>query len=264
MTAYPYAIEILLTLMVGACAGSFVTMASHRLPHGKDIVFKSSHCPHCETTLGLGDLVPIFSWVFLRGRCRYCGAVISPRYPLIEVATACMFLLVYLRFGITEDALIVALLAVLLMILVVIDLEYLIIPDGLQIALFLLGFAYRLFLEPSWEAGVIGGTTGLALGLALHYGYLYFRKLDALGMGDVKFFLVAGWWLGPGALVVMLAMAGLMGTVMGLLWGAGGRGQKFPFGPALAAALFICVIGKSTLASWSWTAPLYQLGMSAQ
>ena len=99
-------IEILLIAATGLCFGSFITVAAYRLPLGQEIVRTPSHCTSCNRKLGVLDLFPVFSWLFSGGRCRHCGVAVSVRYPLTEIATASMFLLIYTRYGISPMSLI--------------------------------------------------------------------------------------------------------------------------------------------------------------
>lgn len=234
--------EVLAVVLVGLCVGSFVTMASYRLPLGQDIVRKPSHCPKCNAKLRALDLFPLLSWLFSRGRCRYCGVGVSVRYPLTELATAAAFLLVYSRYGISPHAVVLMLMATVLLIMIVADFECYIIPDSVHVALLPLGFVYH-YLRVSDAGDVIGGLiAGLSLGLFLHYGYHYLRKRHGLGFGDVKFLAVAGFWLGLAPLVPFLFYSGIFGVLTGVVWRLLRRGALFPFGPALAASLFMCVV----------------------
>src|SRR5271154_5209537 len=97
---------ILFTLFCGLVFGSFITLASWRLPRGEDIIVKPSRCPKCENKLGFRDLWPVLSWALSKGKCRHCGTKVSARYPLIEIVTAALFLLVYSRYGITAPGII--------------------------------------------------------------------------------------------------------------------------------------------------------------
>ncbi len=234
-------IELLFTLFSGLVFGSFVTLASYRLPLGEDIIVKPSRCPKCEKKLGFRDLWPVLSWVCSKGRCRHCRAPVSARYPLTEIATAALFLLIYARYGVTPEGIILALMGVALLIMIVVDLEHYIIPDQIHYALLPLGLAWHVAIRtPVGE--IIGGfTLGLGIGLTLHHGYRWLRKKEGLGFGDVKFLAVAGLWLGIMPIVPFLFFSGLFGTVFGLLWRAMGKGPIFPFGPALAVSLFLCV-----------------------
>lgn len=230
-----------LILLIGLALGSFVTLASYRLPRGEDIVIKPSRCPTCDTKLGFYDLWPVMSWACSKGACRHCKTPISARYPLTELATGAMFTLLYLKFGLTLQGGLLGALWVALMIMIVVDIEHYIIPDALHYVLLPLGLAYQASIGTPWDDVLRGFLLGAGTGLSLHYGYRYLRKKEGLGFGDVKFLAVAGVWLGLRPLVPFLFFAGVFGVMTGLLWRALKKGPVFPFGPALALALFACV-----------------------
>lgn len=231
-----------LAFATGASVGSFVTMASYRLPLGQEIVFTPSHCTKCNATLTVRDLFPILSWLFARGRCRHCQVPVSIRYPLIELALGLTFAALIPLYGLGAKTLLLLLLATELAILIVTDIEHTIIPDGVQIALFFTGVAWCIRRDADWGDVFVSATAGLSLGLLLHYGYKVLRKKDGLGFADVKFFCVAGVWLSFTSFVSFLFIAGVLGTLTGLLWRELKRGPIFPFGPALAVSLFINVL----------------------
>lgn len=231
--------HIIFVLCAGLAFGSFVTLVSYRLPRGEDIVVKPSRCPSCEAKLQFLDLWPVLSWLCSGRRCRHCAAPISARYPLTELATGAVFLLLYLQFGFTFKAAILAMLWVALMVMIVVDFEHYIIPDQVHFVLLPLGVLYHAVNGTPAEEVADGFITGAAIGLALHYGYRILRKKEGLGFGDVKFFAVAGLWLGVKPLVPFMFFAGLFGVATGLVWRALGKGPIFPFGPALALALFL-------------------------
>lgn len=184
----------------------------------------------------------MFSWLFSGGKCQHCKAKISIRYPLIELITAALFVLLYLRYGLTPQGFILAAMAVALLVMIVADLEHFIIPDSVHVAMLPLAIAYR-FTTETFSADILWGfgvMTGLAL--LLHYGYSALRGRCMLGFGDVKFFAIVGIWLDLSAIPIFLFIAGVLGVVLGLVWRALGKGQVFPFGPALAIALFLCVV----------------------
>src|SRR5690606_29959674 len=187
------------------------------------------------------DLWPLLSWVIAEGKCRYCGNTVSWRYPLTEVVTAAVFLLVYAYYGFTLQALLLCLLVVVLLIMIVADLEHTIIPDEVHVALLPLGLIYHFIIGTDWSMVAGGFAVGLFTGLSLHHGYRWLRKKEGLGYGDVKFFAVAGIWLTLYPFVPFLFFSGLFGIATGLLWRALKLGAYFPLGPALAVALFVCV-----------------------
>ncbi|MCC7259623.1 MAG: prepilin peptidase [Alphaproteobacteria bacterium] len=238
----PPLIGLAISMFVGLLFGSFVTLASHRLPHRAPIVMGRSECPRCHTPLGFRDLFPLFSWLATRGACRHCHAKISMRYPLIEAAQALLFALVYLELGWGAEALVVAGLSVCLLVMIVTDLEYGIIPDPIQWALLALGFAYHFVRGDAFAEPLAGLLAGGALGLLLRYGYHMLRHRHGLGLGDVKFLAVAGLWVGPYGLPLFLFASGMLGILTALLWRSLGRGRIFPFGPSLALALGCCVL----------------------
>ncbi len=234
-------LEFLFILFCGLCFGSFITCASYRLPLDQEIIRKPSFCPKCETRLGFKDLWPVLSWAATGGACRYCKAKIHWRYPLIEIVTAGIFALIYLRYGFTIPTLVLSLFAVALLVMIVADFEHYIIPDEVHWALIPLALCYHYLTNTPPEDVVGGFVFGLGLGLSLHYGYRFFRKKEGLGFGDVKFLAVAGLWLGTLPFVPFLLYSGLFGVVTGVIWKKAGRGAIFPFGPSLAMALFLCV-----------------------
>jgi prepilin signal peptidase PulO-like enzyme (type II secretory pathway) len=226
----------------GIATGSFVTCVSYRLPRGEGFVSGSSYCPSCHHSLNLRDLIPLFTWILQRGKCRYCKAKISVRYPLIELSLGVVFVGIVYLYGPTLQSLIYLALATELWIMIVTDLEEFIIPDSIQIAMFITGIAYCIWKQAEPVNVIISVAAGLSIGLLLHYGYLYLRKKDALGWGDVKFMAVIGTWIPLHDFVTFFLFAGIFGTVMGYLWTRGSKGAIFPFGPALAISLLINVL----------------------
>ncbi len=234
-------IELLLILATGLIFGSFITCASWRLPRGLDVVKKPSYCPSCNTKLGFKDLWPVLSWASAGGKCRHCKALVHWRYPATELATAAIFFLLYDRFGLTSQSIVLALLAVALLVMIVVDFEHYIIPDEIHYFLLPLGFFYHWIMK-SDMGDVLGGIiVGLIIGPGLHYGYRWLRKKEGLGFGDVKFMVIAGLWLGLTAMPPFLFFSGAIGVALGLFWRIIGRGPRFPFGPALGASMFLCL-----------------------
>lgn len=234
-------ITFALVLMSGLCFGSFITLASYRLPRHEDIVLKPSRCPVCDHKLNPRDMVPVLSWC-LNPRCRFCKTRIHWRYPAIELATASAFALIYLRYGINAESLLLLLLAVALLVMIVADFEHYVIPDEVPLVLLPAGLA-RGWLVGNTAADMLYGTLlCFGVGLALHVGYRKLRHKDGLGFGDVKFLGVAGLWLGVQPVAPFLFLSGLLGVATGLIWRAFGRGKLFPFGPALAMSLFLCIV----------------------
>jgi len=234
-------------VLLGLVLGSFATALAYRLPRNLSMVkIKRSRCPACGRDLALADLVPLFSWVFLRGRCRYCRKEIGWQYPLIELATMALCLIFYSVYGFRPETFLVFALAPVLVALIDIDLHYKIIPDGLNFAVFLIGAAMlgintiiaasplSFLLEKGGEAA--GGLVLYGVGLLfVRQAALLVMKREAMGLGDIKFFAAAGFWLGLGADKASLFMlvSGISGTIMAIIWKRYKGEAEFPFGPAL-------------------------------
>ncbi len=240
-------------LLLGLCLGSFATALAYRLPRDLSMVSKQrSACPSCGKDLGFIDLIPFFSWAFLRGKCRQCKAAIGWQYPAIELGTLLLCLLFYFHFGFTAQAFCLFALACVLVAMTDIDFRFKIIPDELNIAVFALGVlaliagAFITGDGPDFVtekgADALGGMLLYGLGsLALRQGAAYILKREPMGLGDVKFFAAAGFWLGSSVetLAWFLMAAGGLGVVIALVWKKVAKEPEFPFGPALIAAYVI-------------------------
>jgi leader peptidase (prepilin peptidase) / N-methyltransferase len=221
----------------GLCLGSFATALAWRLPRGISMLSKArSSCTSCGADLGLPDLVPLFSWLALKGKCRRCGARIGMEYPLIEAGTLALCLVFFAKTGVTLAALPLLLLAPVLAAIVAIDLRHKTIPDVLNLSAFLLALLRPIDDLPAHLAAalLLGGGAWL-----LRFVFSRWKKREAMGLGDVKFMVAAGVWIGPDAdaLALFLMLSGVLGAGLGLVWRKYAKDIEFPFGPALALAL---------------------------
>jgi len=235
-----YSIGMIIFAALGLVFGSFATLASHRIPLRDNIIYKSSMCPICKHRLKAFDLIPLFSWLFYRGKCKYCHSKIHFRYPLTELSLAILFVLIYLKTGISLETLSLLGLAVCLVIIVIIDFEHKIIPDSMQISLIPFGILYWYSKEYPFYLLISGPILGLAFSYGLRYIFFIWKKKEGLGMGDVKFFTVAGLYLGLKAFTPFLLFSGLIGIITAMIWKLLGKGEEYPFGPSLAVSLFLC------------------------
>lgn len=231
--------------LLGLLFGSFAALVAWRLPRGEGLAGGRSRCRDCGRNLAAIDLVPLLSYIVQRGRCRQCGAAVPLSYPMIEAATGILFVLVFWGVGATPVAIPLGLLAAGLVILVAIDLEHMIIPDPLSLALGALGLVYRAMTSdtmlPLWDAA-IGALAGFGIAWLLRFVFQRLKHREALGFGDVKFFAVAGIWCGLSGLADFMMLSGLSGIVFAGVWRWRGGNAEFPFGPALAAGLFAVVM----------------------
>lgn len=246
--------------LLGLALGSFASVLSYREARGlswfsvkgcgkgAELTGGRSACTECKKALRAVDLIPVFSWLYLRGHCRYCASPIPFRYPLLELASMVLCVLAYIAIGAQPAAFILIAAVPFLLALVVIDLEAMILPDRLMAVLTALGLLKIGFL--AHEAG--GDVTLHYLLSAILYGgfawalgrFMAFAlKKEALGMGDVKFFALAGLWLGLAALPAFCVVSGLAGVIFAAGWRVMHKGAgAFPFGPALIASFYIMVV----------------------
>ena len=228
-----------LAFLIGTVFGSFCNAWAWRIVHHEKISHGRSHCPECGHTLAAKDLVPLFSWLFLKGKCRYCGAPIAARYPLSEAVSGLYYLSVLLVCGVSLDTLRFWALGSLLLVMSLEDLDIMEIEDGLQIA------AAALFLLRFREPGFLRSALwGLSVAAGLLIFVLIAERIlnrEAMGGADIKMIAVFG--LHFGALETLFLL--IIGCFIGLAGAAvakKGPGKEFPFGPALAAAAWVTVL----------------------
>lgn len=238
-------------LLFAPFAGSFLANLAVRLPAGAGIVRGRSRCPHCATTLGVADLVPILSWLVLKGRCRHCRAAISPFYPLFEAA--CLAIALWAALVVPGWPVWPAcLLGWLLLTLAEIDRCHLLLPDVITLPLLGLGLAVTFVLAPyRLPAHAIGAAAGFAAFALIAWAYRRLRGRDGLGLGDAKLLGAAGAWLGWQALPTVVAFAAglalaavLANRAAATLRGAGAvpaiaADRQIAFGPFLSAAIWL-------------------------
>ena len=202
----------------GLILGSFYNVVIHRLPAGQSVVHPRSHCPACGNPISWWQNIPVLSFLLLRGRCGHCRCRISWRYTLVEALTAALFLLAWNRYqDLPLHAAATALFFSLLLILALIDLDHMILPDLLTLGGSLC-FALYLPFHPllSWQEGALAALAGVLIFLALYVFYLKIRKMEGMGLGDVKMVLLLGLFLGPQKLSLAILLASFSGMLVGL------------------------------------------------
>ena len=235
--------------LVGLAFGSFSTVLSWRWPRNESVVHPRSHCSSCERTLTPLELVPVLSWVALRGRCRGCGERVHWRYPAIEVASGALAAGAILSFGATWKGLAAALLGVVLVPVIVIDLEHRLIPDIVVLPAAAAGLALMVAADPGdWWKPLVA-----ALGAAGFMFVLWFLYPAGMGFGDVKLTLLLGAVLGASvvpALFLAFGAGALLGTILLVRHGAGARKMAVPFGPFLAAGALVALWWGPSMIGW--------------
>jgi leader peptidase (prepilin peptidase)/N-methyltransferase len=243
-----------LVFCAGACVGSFLNVCIYRLPEGRSVVRPGSACPHCRRFLRWWENIPLLSYVFLRARCRSCGARISPQYPLVELLSGFLALALWYRFGLGASFFIYAYFSASLLIISLIDLEHKIIPDCISLPGIVLGFLSSFFLPNlSWYDSLIGILVGGGALYVLAWGYYLIARREGMGGGDIKLLAMIGAFMGWQALPLVVFLSAAVGSILGLavmVVRREGRHMAIPYGPFLGgAALFTLFFGQHFI-SW--------------
>ena len=249
LTAY----LLFLTALLGLVMGSFLNCLAWRLAHGESVVRGRSHCALCGHPLSALDLAPVLSWLCLRGRCRYCGEKISPRYPAAELLTAVVYVSVVLRCGLTWAALRFLLLGSVLVALSLVDLEVGLLPDRLLLA-GAVGFVVLLLPEQDrWTLLARGVAGALALFVPMLLLVLLLDKVtgrETMGGGDLKLMALLGLYFGWQVGLFLLILSCFLGLALALLMGRARPGVPFPFGPALALSAWAALLCGRDVVNW--------------
>ncbi|WP_108308244.1 prepilin peptidase [Metalysinibacillus jejuensis] len=235
----------------GIVFGSFFNVVGLRVPKKQSIAYPPSHCPSCERQLTAIDLLPVLSYVLLRGKCRTCKAKVSPIYPLMELLTGILFALAYVHFGLTAEFFVALLFISMLVCITVSDIAYMLIPNKILLFFLPLLVVGRIFspLTPWWDS---------LLGAVVGFGMLYIVALlsrGGMGGGDIKLFFVIGIVLGTVKTLLTLAFASAIGLVIGIIvlrMTKKGRKTPVPFGPSIALAAIILYFYGEHIITWYW------------
>ena len=225
---------------MGAAVGSFLNVCICRIPEGRSIVFPSSRCPKCEHPLKPWDNIPLVSYLILRGRCRHCEGEISPQYPLVELITAVMVLLLFWKFGLSLKLLFSFIFTCSLIVITFIDLYHQMIPDLITLPGIPLFFLISVFFM---DVRVLEALLGILLGGGSLYiiAFLYelIAKREGMGGGDIKLLAMVGAFSGWKSLLFILFLSSALGALVGIVvMVVKGKDMKYaiPFGPFLSLA----------------------------
>jgi leader peptidase (prepilin peptidase)/N-methyltransferase len=248
----------LFVFALGASAGSFLNVVIYRIPAGLSLIKPPSHCPKCSHQLGLTENIPIFGWLWLKGRCHWCQAPISPRYPLIETVTAFIFCLVFWQFGFDWHTISYWLFLSWLLALGMIDFDTMTLPEQLLKSGLVLGVIFHLVaagqnlqqLPDNFLFSIGGAVLGVWLFEIIRLVGTWIVGQPAMGNGDPKLAAMIGAWLGWKYLLLTGFFACAIGSLVGLLAKIGLR-VPFPFGPFLAVSAALSVFwGEQILSTY--------------
>ena len=240
----------ILVLLFALIIGSFLNVCIYRIPKKESISFPPSHCPNCNTSLKPVDLVPVLSYIFLKGQCRYCGNGISIRYPVVEAINGFLWVMLYLRLGASISFIGMAILSSLLLVISIIDFDTTEIPDGLNLFGLVLGIIY---IGIQWNMSILlSSAIGMVLGGGLFFLIAVASK-GGMGGGDIKLMAVLGLWLGWRLTILVALLAFIIGAVISIaLISLKIRGRKdyIPFGPFIGIGAYIAIVFGDSLINW--------------
>lgn len=232
--------------VLGLIVGSFLNVVIYRLPRGKSIISPRSFCPQCDKPIRYYDNIPLVSYILLKRKCRECGAIISVRYPLVELLTGFIFYSLYSMRGISFELFVLLVFVSLLIAVSFIDIDFKLIPDVLSLGGLVIGLIFSPFRSPyiSFKDSLYGALLGGGILFAIATIYELVRKMEGLGFGDVKLLAMIGSFLGIRGALFSLIAGSFFGTIAGfvlILIQKGDLKSAIPFGPflALGALIFI-------------------------
>lgn len=276
--------DVLVIGLFGLLLGSFLNVCIHRLPLGISVVRPASRCPHCKRPVRAIENIPVISYVFLRGRCRGCGAPISPRYPIIELVVAAGFILCYHLYGASAAFLEFAFFTTSMILLVVTDFDTQQLPDEVTLSGLVVALVFAWWLphpgaegmSPGFDtlkSAIYGAVFGAGVLWMVGEGYMRLRGRPGMGLGDVKMMGMVGAFLGLPLTFLTILLASLVGSIVGLLiaamvvirrllrWRARHRPWREAWGRAQAstgaffsrfAIPFGVFLGSMSIVSWLW------------
>ena len=238
--------------LMGIAMGSFLNCFSYRLSNHESILKGRSHCPRCHHTLGAMELIPVFSYLLQKGKCKNCNVKIPARYPASELITMVVFLTIVINYGYSLDTIKYLVLACILLVAVFCDMETMTIPDSVHV-LALINWAVFALLDNSnpMEAiknGLLGGI-GFLVGMTLLVTIAdKIAKRETMGGADIKLFVVTGFYFGLLGNMLLLMMSCFIGLFFAFITGK--YKKEFPFGPSIAISAWITALFGEQILHW--------------
>lgn len=246
----------ILSGILGLCVGSFLNVVIYRLPNEMNLSKPGSHCTKCDYSLKWYDNIPVLSYCLLGGKCRKCKTRISPRYMIVEIVNAVLWLLAVALFWEKSPAYACAVAVVCssLICIFFIDLEHMLIYNRFTLLVALGGVVAMLAgVNTVWYHHLIGAAVGGVIFLALYYGSIAVLKQEGLGFGDVKYAFAAGLLLGWQKLLFAILLASVVGAVVMALTNRitdADKRKEYPFGPYLVAGTLVALFAGDAIITW--------------
>lgn len=242
-----------LIAILGLVIGSFLNVCIYRIPKEESIAFPPSHCAKCEHNLSPIDLVPIFSYIFLRGRCKYCNEKISIRYPLIESLNGILYLIVYLKFGLTLIALKYCILVSILIVIGMIHYDTQFVFTSTTIFGGIIAVIFIIIQATVYKTGTIDLILGGLIGFGIIGLIVFLTK--GMGEGDIEIATVCGLFLGVKGILLGLFLGIVIGGIVGIIilsLKLKKAKEKIAFGPCIAIGSVISMLWGVEILKFYW------------
>lgn len=240
-------------VILGLVIGSFLNVCIYRIPMEKSISFPPSHCTKCNHNLSPLDLIPVLSYIFLRGRCKYCNEKVSIRYPLIESLNGLLYLLIYLKFGLTLITLKYCILASVLIVIGMIDYDTQFVYTSTTIFGGVIAVIFIIVQDITYKTGIVDLILGGVIGLGIIGSIVFLTK--GMGEGDIEIAAVCGLFLGIKGILLGLFLAIILGGVIGVIILAlklKKAKEKIAFGPCIAIGSLISMLWGTEILNFYW------------
>ena len=249
-----YCFALLVSFILGSVVGSFLNVCIFRIPAGESVVAPRSHCPSCGSSIKWFQNIPLLSYLLLCGKCAQCKASISIRYPMVEIMTGGLFMIVLHSFGLQWATLVYWLLVSTLVVITFIDLDHQIIPDVISLPGIVIGFLCSFAIPwVSWSDSLLGILLGGGSLWLVAVLYEFLTKKEGMGGGDIKLLAMLGAFLGWKAILPIIFISSLIGSLVGvplMLLKKADSKLAIPFGPFLALGAVIYLFWGPKLIAW--------------
>lgn len=249
--------NIILAILIftyGLLIGSFLNVCIYRIPREENIAFPSSHCPNCNTSLKWYDNIPLFSYISLKGKCRYCDTSISSQYPMIELFNSIIYLLLFYKLDLSIDFIFYALISSTLIVVTMIDLKKMIIPDSLVVTLLVLSILHKAtnYIINKTPIRIIDSIGGLLISGGIFLIIVILSK-GGMGGGDVTLIGALGFIVGIKYIILTIFLSFVLGGLISVFLLATKlktRKDPVPFGPFIVLGFMITLFWGEMLIEW--------------
>lgn len=235
---------IIMFFILGTILGSFYMVVAERIPKGESIITPPSHCTNCNHRLTPLELIPIFSYIFQKGKCRNCKVKLSIMYPLYELISGLLFSLTYISFGLTYQLIIALTFVSLLLIIILSDIEYMIVSDGVLIT-FILILMLEIFLIYDYKVlldSLLNGLIAFSIMFLLRLLGNFIFKKDTMGGGDIKLMFIFGLVLDYKMAILSIFLGSFIGLPISLILVKNKSNHEIPFVPFLAFGALVILL----------------------